>query len=202
MSLAQRLKIFAVGFAVGMVILFIILSKKQGDRIELTAPPTAEDVQLEAVPGVLDAYRDRRVAMESKFIAEQHRTPQPDGTWKRLLLIRGMDPEQVLRIEEYTHEDSGIDLVDRVVVTAPDRLLVNLAKDVSPHQLAAEIHPLGYRVLAKTDDGEGVIVGLGEASLKGYAEAVERLEAMPVLVVAVEPVVYGEVEPFAQDAQQ
>jgi hypothetical protein len=150
---------------------------------------------------VLDAYRDRRVAMESKFIAEQRRTPEPDGTWKRLLLIRGMDPEQVLRIEEYTHEDSGIDLVDRVVVTAPDRLLVTLATGVSPHQLAAEIHPLGYRLLAKTDDGSGVIVGLGEPSLKGYAEAVERLEAMPVLVVAVEPVVYGEVEPFAEDAQ-
>ena len=199
MSFADRLKIFGLGFVIGMVILFFILSRRQGERKELTAPPTAEAVQMEAVPGILEAYRDRRVAMDSKFIAEQHRQPLADGTWKRTLILRGMDAEQVLRLEEFTHEDSGVDLVDRVVVMAPDRLIVKLAAGASPPQLAEAIHPLGMSLLAKTPDGTGVTVDIGGSSLAAYRQAVERLQALPTLVADVQPVVYGEVEPFADD---
>ncbi|MGE9294292.1 MAG: hypothetical protein ACQKBW_11815 [Puniceicoccales bacterium] len=199
MSFAHRLKIFAVGFTVGLVILFVVLNKRQGERKELTAPPTAEAVQREAVPGVLEAYRERRVAMDSKFIAEQHRKPLPGKAWMRILILRGMDPEQVLRIEEYTHEESGVDLVDRVVVMAPDRVEVTLTADATPSELAQASQPLGCHLLAKTPDGAGVIVGLGGSSLDDYAQAVEGLQALDQLVAGVQPVIYGEAEPFKED---
>ncbi|MBC2596047.1 hypothetical protein H5P28_17405 [Ruficoccus amylovorans] len=200
MKFADRLKIFAVGFTVGMVLLFFILSKRQGDRNELTAPRTAEEVQLEAVPGILHAYRDRRVAMDSKFITEQHREPLPDNRWKRTLILRGMDPEQVVRVVEFTHEEAGYDLVDRVVVMAPDRLTVTLPAGVSPPQLAEAVHPWGYRLTEKTADGTGVLVAIGGNSLADYRQAVERLQSLSDLTTDVQPVIYGEAEPFAGES--
>ncbi len=201
MSFKERLKIFGVGFVIGLVLLYFILSRRDLERPEMAFPETVEEIQREAVPGILEAYQERRVIMDADFkllVAEQYRR-QEDGTLLRVLLLQGKDPGQSLRVLEYSHEEAGVGLVDHVLVTSADRVLVSLAEGQSTRELAEAIRPKGYR-LEKRDEA-GIVVSIGAQSLPAYDEAVRFLEAQAGLVYGVSPVVYGEVtlDPLPRD---
>lgn len=193
MDFADRLKIFALGFTIGMVLLFFILSKREADHVELTFPDTPEEIQREAVPGILQAYEERRVPMDSKFIAEQRRKALPEKRFQRTLLLRGKDPGQELIVVETLRQKQGIELAERVIVWSPDRLVIRLLPGSTPAQLFDRLSPAGYRLLDEGESSGTVIVGLPEVSLEAFAAAQLQLAAQADLVASVETVVLGEV---------
>jgi len=195
-SFKDRLKIFAVGFGIGLILLYFILSRRQLERPEIIFPETTEEIQREAVPGILQAYEERRVIMDSTFklLVEEQRYPQSDGTLLRILLLQGKDPGQALRVMEYSHEEAGVALVDRVSVTSADQVVVALVPGVNTRELAERVKPEGYRLDRRIEPDGGIVVDLGSTTLAEYESAQRYLQEQTDVVQGVSPLEYDEIE--------
>ncbi|MEM8550449.1 MAG: hypothetical protein AAGF10_06625 [Verrucomicrobiota bacterium] len=192
MTFKARLKVFAVGFGIGMLLLYFILSRREAPAVQEAWPDTPEAVQRQAAAGVLLAYQERRVPMESKFIADSTVERLPSGEQFRQLLLQGKDSGQALLIEEFSSQQQGMLLVEKVRVLSPDQLIVTLQPGAASSGLSDAIDPAGYRLLRRGQSEEEIVVGIGEVDLAGYMEAVTMLLELKTWVAAVEPLVYLE----------
>ncbi|MGE9297046.1 MAG: hypothetical protein ACQKBV_12235, partial [Puniceicoccales bacterium] len=102
MKFKERLKIFSIGAILGAILVSFIMAKRARDaEPELPNPETPEEIQRAATPGILQAYRERRSPMQSDFIEASKLYQHPDADkYRRVLILRGAEPEQILRIEE------------------------------------------------------------------------------------------------------
>lgn len=144
MSFAQRLVFFIIGIALGSVFVGYIMQQRRAaaghdKQVEAAlAPVGAEAVQRAAVSGIMRAYNQRQVPMQSEYIKNEVLVadePRP-GFTERYLLLRGMEPEQVLLIREVSASDADKvwGQLEEVRIMAADRVQVRTAPDVSRPQ--------------------------------------------------------------------
>ena len=90
LSLKERIKIFIIGLLIGCGIVAYIFKQKQYGRKDYKEPETVAEMEAEVVPKIFQAYRERRVPMESKFIR---------SCWQGAIFSRG-DSKQTTRAEK------------------------------------------------------------------------------------------------------
>lgn len=189
MSPKDRFKVFGVGFFIGCGIVSYILMNKQSERKDEAMPATALEVQAQVVPGIIQAYEERRVPMESNFIELERTLPVDEKFYERHLILKGSREGQIIRVEEYIEKGNGefADTVQRWRVMAADRIRVVLKKGVSPKMLAESIKPDGYGVVRKLEQENGFIVSLPQSRPESVTVGVEKLLALSDLVVSAQP---------------
>lgn len=184
MTLGNRLKVFLVGACLGGLISTVIMQERAKDAAPAAEEPqTADEVQRQAVPGILAAYRERGVPMVSDHIVASRLYPHPDdNTYVRALILRGVTDAQVLRIEETVVKSApGRDLPERVTgvrVMAADRAVVTLAPDTPSPDFAAALRPLGYRLLRRLSP-DRYLVQLETQRPETLPDALAQLSALP-----------------------
>ncbi len=190
MKFKDRLTIFIIGAFLGAIIVTMIKSQRAQDKPVVVEPRTAVEIQRAAAPGVLQAYRDRGVPMESDFIKARKLYAHPDeDKYYRVLILQGQDPEQTLRIEETVTKSPQGERVGAVRVMSADRVIVQWRAGGASSELARALKPWGYRLDDRGECAGEYILTLGEKRPETVAEAVERIANIDG-VVSVEPLYY------------
>ncbi|WP_309382986.1 hypothetical protein [Cerasicoccus frondis] len=190
MKFKQRLIIFGFGAIMGAIIVTIIKAQRARDREPATisasaAPKTEVDIQREAVPGILQAYRERQVPMQSDFIKSSKLYAHPDdNTYRRVLILQGQEPEQTLRIEETILKRAQGEVVDSVRVMSADRLVVTLESGAASSELADAVQPWGYRIQNRGDAADQYILTLGAKEPETVADAIVNVSGVAHVVSA------------------
>lgn len=186
MSFPQRLAFFILGIALGSVLAGYLMQRsrvsagREAEAKAVLAPVGAEAIQRAAVPGIIRAYNQRQVPMQSEYIKSEvfvEGQPQP-GLTERYLLLRGMETEQVLGIREVaaTGADPVWGQLEDVRILAANRVRVRVAPGVSREQFAAALAPLDMHIVrglateASADPSVPMVVTLPEG---------ERMETPP-----------------------
>lgn len=197
MKFKQRLIIFAFGALMGAVMVSIIKAKRAREHEApdpaIEAPMTDTEIQREAVPGILQAYAERLVPMESDFIKATKLYEHPaERTYCRVLILEGELPEQLLRIEETIVKKPRGPMVDSVRVMAADKLVVTLEPGSASNELADAIRPFGYRIRERADAPDAYIVTLGAKAPETVPDAMEQVSVVEN-VVSAQPLYLDEV---------
>jgi len=192
----ERLKLFGLGAVLGAILVtYIMAQRTRQAEPAIRDPKTPEEIQRAAVPGILKAYRERGVPMQSDFIAATKLYAHPDeDKYRRILILEGIQPEQRLRIEETIikappGQGEAGERIASVRVMAADRVVVELADGAATSDLAAQIKPLGFRLLARDTEPNSLIVSTPDQRPGSVTDAIARLSPLPQ-VVRVEPVFY------------
>jgi len=192
MKFKDRLIIFGFGLILGAILVTVIKSQQKRDRKqESPEPTTVVEIQRAAAPGIIQAYEERRVPMQSDYVTgtQLYSLPEPNQ-FRRVLILQGQAEEQTVRIEEYITRRGQEEVLNRVRVTSPDRLTVKVVPPTSSAQLADEIRPLGYRVVELGTMPNEFIVFLGAKKPETVDAAIEQIGAMEI-VDNVQPLYYG-----------
>ncbi|MEO0796369.1 MAG: hypothetical protein AAFX93_14460 [Verrucomicrobiota bacterium] len=187
MNFKDRLKVFGVGVLLGGILVAVIKSRRepeQNERPSANAYQSPEDIQRAAVPGILEAYDERGVPMQSDFIAASRLYPHADeNKYERVLVLKGQESEQVLRIVETIKKPvEGRDEGEKVVnvrVMSVDQVRVELHPGSQSSKLANAIRPWGYRVLRRGDRENVYIVVLNSQEPEAVHDAIENLRTVP-----------------------
>lgn len=157
MNFTQRLAFFVLGIVIGSVFVGYIMQqrrtvaaeRKQADAA--VAPVGAEAIQRAVVPGIMTAYNQRRVPMQSEFIKSIVEVPDEPrtGFTERYLLLRGIEPEQLIAIREVAPSDADKvwGKLDDVRIFAADRVQVRIPETATREQFAAALEPLGMHII-------------------------------------------------------
>lgn len=181
MKFKQRLIIFGFGALMGAIIVTIIKAQrarenKPNEPAAMVAPKTEVEIQREVVPGILQAYKERQVPMESDFIKASKLYPHPDeNTYRRVLILQGQEEPQTLRIEETILKKPQGEFVDSVRVMSADRLVVTLDPGASSSDFAHAIRDWGYRVKERADAPDAYIVTLGAKEPATVSDALRQI---------------------------
>lgn len=191
MTFKDRLKVFLIGAVLGVVLVTYIKNKKAENRPVASVPVTAEEMQQAAAPGIYQAYAERGAPMQSDFIKASRLYPHPDNDkYIRVLILKGEEPGQVLRIEETVIKTKPAESIDQVKVMAADRVIVLLTPGMETAQLAQQLKPWGYRIIKRGEATDQYIIELGAREPETVSDAIERISAVEG-VGKVEPLVYG-----------
>ncbi len=177
MPFKQRLKIFAVGFLAGCALVMVILKNRGAGERERSVPVTAEARRDSAVPGLREAYSQRGIPLESRFIVEEATYPGTRrGERLRRFVLEGAFSGQKLLVEEWI--DGGDGRAQRVTawaVMAPDEVKVHLTAGTEPHEITATLGEMGLRLRRRSRDGDALIIGLAHSGLDAVPAALESL---------------------------
>lgn len=190
MKFKDRLTIFIIGAILGSILVTVIKSQRAQPAAVVEGPQTAEDIQRAAVPGILQAYQERGVPMQSDFIVASRLYPHSDDdTYIRALILQGEEADQTLRIEETVKKSPKGETVPSVRVMAADRVVASLKPGAPSAELAAAMKPWGYRIVERGALPDSYILSLTEKRPDTVPEAIERIGALPI-VVTVTPLYY------------
>jgi len=203
----ERLKIFALGAVLGSILVsFIMAQRAQDAKPAVEDPETPEEIQRAAVPGILEAYRQRRAPMQSDFIEASKLYPHPDDRkYRRALILRGVNPEQVLRIEETVikappGEGQDAERIAQVRVMAAGQVVAQLAEGAAPAELAEALRPMGYRLLRRGAQPNELVITLPGQVPESVPNALDAIAQLPQ-VTTVQPYYLDDQNP-AVDAEE
>ncbi len=188
MSFPQRLMVFCVGVGLGALLAFYII-KNRGLSEREGPPTTLAEAEVEAVPKILQTYEERGEPMQSTFIVGEFTQPGPEvGTYRRVLVIEGRQPGQLLRIEELQRaQPNGPMKVEQWRVMAADRAVISLKSGVKPASLREALAQYGYRLMRRGEEPGQYVISLGAHEPETVDLAIERLGALGPQITAVTP---------------
>lgn len=175
----DRLKVFSVGFLVGCVIVTFVFMDRQFMKRPEELPTTEKAIQEQAVPGILKAYDERQVPMDSKFIKFERVYPSDEGYYHRVLILSGAFEGQLLRIEE-TIKKGGVgepDRVTKVRVMSADKLRVKLKPERATHLFSDRIRSAGYRILRKAEAEGFYVISINASRPESVKQAIDYMRA-------------------------
>lgn len=188
MSFSQRLLIFCVGIGLGALLsIYILRNRGLSDR---EGPPTTlAEAEHEAVPKILKTYEERQTPLESPFIIGEVSHPGPEvGTYRRVYVLEGRQPGQLLRVEELQRaQPDGQIKVEQWHVMAADRVMVMLKEGVPPSSLREALAEHNYRLLRKGNAPNAYVVTLDSHAPECVDVAIERIGSLGPQIIGVTP---------------
>lgn len=182
-DMKSRLKVFAVGFLIGCIVVAVIkLRKAPAEDAVVEEPKTTEEIQNEAVPGILKAYAERGVPMESQYIKASRTYAIDAERYRRALIIQGVAANQLLRIEETILKEEPMERIESARVMAADRVWVKLEDGLASSELSTVIKPEGYRILRFEKENSRYLIQIPKVEIESVYEAVTYLSGLKGLV--------------------
>lgn len=188
MSFPQRLFIFCIGALIGTILVIYILKKRGLEKPE-GPPETIEQAEIQAVPGILKAYDERRMPLDSPYIIGGFRQPgKNSGEYRRVAVLRGKLPGQELRVVEIQKAlpNGSIELL-KWRIMAVDRVVAQLKPESKPSDLTAKLAEWDYRLLKKADEPDAYVIQLDNGEPESVDLAIKRIEEIGSPVVSATP---------------
>jgi len=189
LSTRDRVIVFGVGFLIGCCVVTYILLKKQKGAVTYKEPATVAEIEAAVVPKIFQAYQERRVPMESKFIRLERIYPVDDDMYQRAIILKGERAGQLVRVVETVQRGHGefADTVQAWRIMAANRVRVQLRLDKTSADLAREIKSSGYGVIARGAAANELIVSLPQSRPESVPAAIDFLVAITDLVESAQP---------------
>ncbi len=187
MPTRQRLIVFSVGFAMGCVIVAIVLRHRG-----LPHRPVAPDpgVERRIVPGVLSEWTKSGKPVEGDFVVSEAPGPlAPDGSRTRAVVVPGLDPGSFIRIEEEwaPGPPSAMPTVRAWKFMFADRVKVKLLQNTDTKAMAEALKPFGWHFSGRGATDNEVFIALGAHTAAAVPTALAQLQKWPQWVVSAEP---------------
>ncbi|WOO42382.1 hypothetical protein [Rubellicoccus peritrichatus] len=188
MSFPQRLFIFCIGALIGTILVVYIMKKRGLEKPE-GPPETLEQAEIQAVPGILKAYDERRMPLDSPYIVGSFRQPGKNpGEYRRVAVLRGRLPGQLLRVVEIQKSlPNGMIELLKWRVMAADRVVAQLNPGTKPSELTSKLGEWGYRLLKKASESDAYVIQLDNSEPEAVDLAIKRIEGLGSPVVSVRP---------------
>lgn len=189
MTLKNRSIVFGVGFFIGCCIVSYVMLKKQRVREEYREPETIAEMEALVVPQIFQAYAERRVPMESRFIRSDQIDAVDKNTYRRALILQGEREGQLLRIVETVQRGHGefADTVQAWRIMAADRVRIELSDGQHAPVLAQQMKADGYHFLKRGRNAQEFVVSLPHGRLESLPEAIAYFLAIPEWVAHAGP---------------
>jgi hypothetical protein len=187
MPTRQRLIVLSVGFAMGCVIVGIVLRHRG-----LPHRPQAADpgVERRMVPGVLSEWTKSGKPIEGDFIVSEAPGPlAPDGSRTRGVVVPGLDPDSFVRIEEEwaPGPPSAEPTVRAWKFMFADRVRAKLRPGTDTKAMAEALKPLGWHFSGRGPGENEVTIALGAHLAATVPTALVQLQKWPQWIETVEP---------------
>lgn len=188
MSFPQRLLIFFVGVLLGGLLSLYII-KQRGFERPGPPPQSLEEAEAEAIPGILKAYGERQEPMESRFIVDEFRERGSEaGEIRRVFILEGQMPGQLLRIEEWqTRGPYGRQQVNRWRVSAAARARIQLQPGTPPGSVRDLLDSHGARLLRRSDEPDTYVISITNSGARSVDNLIQALESTDEPILNVTP---------------
>ena len=189
MAPKQRWLVFAVGFLIGCGIASYFLMTRLPEQRKKEDSWTAAEVEAEVVPGIFNAYAERRVPMESRFIQDEKVVAIDADYYQRTLILQGEREAQLIRIVETVQRGHGqfADTVQNWRIMAAKRVWVRVKPDVVTVDFSRAIRQSGYRLLAEGNTPDTYVVGLPDHQVESVNIAIDYLQGLNEWVIEAAP---------------
>ena len=189
MAPKQRWLVFAVGFLIGCGIASYFLMTRLPEQRKKEDSWTAAEVEAEVVPGIFNAYAERRVPMESRFIQDEKVVAIDADYYQRTLILQGEREAQLIRIVETVQRGHGqfADTVQNWRIMAAKRVWVRVKPDVVTVDFSRAIRQSGYRLLAEGNTSDTYVVGLPDHQVESVNIAIDYLQGLNEWVIEAAP---------------
>jgi hypothetical protein len=187
LSSKQRYGAFFTGVGLGCVMAAIYFGARGLPHAPEPPPP---GVIRRQVPGVLAEMMQTGRPITGEFVLsqldDQHIRTHDSGTFRRWVVVPGLDPGAFIRIEEVSRLQEPDKVVDWKFMFA-DQVRAKLIPQADTHAIAEAMQPLGWHFIGGKDKDDWVEISLGSHHVASVPDAVTKLTAWTQWIAQAEP---------------
>ena len=189
MAPKQRWMVFAVGFLIGSCIASYFLMTRLSKSKLQEDPQSVAEIEAQVVPRIFQAYAERRVPMESRFIMDEKVVAIDADHYQRTLILQGEREAQIVRIVETVQKGHGqfADTVQDWRIMAARRVIVQVKPEVTSPDFSRAIRQSGYRLLAERNAPNVYVIGLPDHRVESVDIAIDYFQGLVDWVIEATP---------------